>query len=224
MRMYQVLEDAASKANGLDRHSVSNLVDGVFTYPTLATLASALTAGLKNRIVDGEVAHRQGHGPGITDERLSQVFNDGVDKFGFPDYAHTSPAMFRFYRTRLATRMPTFLGPVRPAAKKADSVDDLISPAQATYLVTMMADQKLMMPFWQKSPADWDPNAPIDRLSGVLPGQGEATPQGIARLTISAGGNPKTNEMRAIAAKSMGNMSAADAVDFVDKSLKKLGL
>jgi hypothetical protein len=167
IRMYQVLEDAASKANGLDRNSVSNLVDGVFTYPTLATLPSALTTGLKNRIVDGEVAHRQGHGPGITDERLSQVFNDGVDKFGFPDYAHTSPAMFRFYRTRLATRMPTFLGPVRPAAKKGDSVDDLISPAQATYLITMMADQKLMMPFWQKSPADWDPNAPIERPSGV---------------------------------------------------------
>jgi hypothetical protein len=224
IEMYSSLETAASKTNGLDRNSVSNLVDEVFKYPTLAQLPSALTTGMKNRIVDGEVAHRQGHGPGITDERLSQVFNDGVDKFGFPDYAHTSPAMFRVYRTRLATRMPTFLGSVRPAATKGDSVDDLISPAQAAYLVTMMADQKLMMPFWQKSPADWDPNAPIERPSGVLPGQGEATPQGIARLTISAGGNPKTNEMRAIAAKSMGNMSAADAVDLVDQSLKKLGL
>ena len=222
--MYSSLEAAASKANGLDRNSVSKLVDEVFNYPTLATLPSALSTALKNRIVDGEVAHRQGHGPGITDERLSQVFDDGVDKFGFPDYAHTSPAMFRFYRTRLATRMPTFFGTVRPAAKKGDPVDDLISPAQATYLVTMMADQKLMMPFWQKSPADWDPNAPIEHPSGVLPGKGKATPQGTARLTISAGGSPKTKEMRSIAAKSMSNMSSADAVDFVDKSLKKLGL
>lgn len=224
MDMDSRLESAASKTSGLDRNSVSNLVNEVFTYPTLATLPSALTTGMKNRIVDGEVAHRQGHGPGITDERLSQVFNDGVDKFGFPDYAHTSPAMFRFFRTRLATRMPTFLGPVRPAAKKGDPVEDLISPTQAAYLVTMMADQKLMMPFWQKSPADWSPNAPIELPSGVLLGKEKATPRGTARLAVSAGGNPKTNEMRSIADKAMGNLSSADAISFVDTSLKKLGL
>jgi hypothetical protein len=220
--MYEALEHAALRATGHDQNAVSNLIDEVFKYPTLVQLPSTLSTGLRNRIVNGEVAHRQGHGPDITDEALSQAFNDAIDKFGFPDYAHTSPAMFRFFRTRLSIRMPTFLGTVRPA--KGDSVDDLISPAQAMYLVTMMADQKLMMPFWQKSPADWDPNAPIERPSGVLPGKGRATPAGIARLTISAGGNPKTNEMRAIAAKSMNNMSSADAVDFVNKSLAKLGL
>jgi hypothetical protein len=224
MRMYEALEHAALKATGHDQNAVSNLIDEVFKYPTLARLPSTFSTGLKKRIVNGEVAHRQGHSPGITDEALSQVFNNAVDKFGFPDYAHTSPAMFRVFRTRLTIRMPTFLGTVGHAAKNGDSVDDLISPAQATYLVTMMADQKLMMPFWQKSPADWDPNAQIEPPSGVLPGKGRVTPTGIARLTISAGGNPKTNEMRAIAAKSLNNMSSADAVDFVNKSLAKLGL
>jgi hypothetical protein len=224
MRMHEALEHAALRATGHDQNAVSNLIDEVFKYPTLAQLPSTLRTGLKNCIVNGEVAHRQGHGPGITDQALSQAFNDAVDKFGFPDYAHTSPAMFRLFRIRLSLRMPTFLGTVGPAAKKGDSVDDLISPAQATYLVTMMADQKLMTPFWQKSPADWDPKAPIDGPSGVLAGKGRGTPTGIARLPISAGGNPRTNEMRAIAAKSTNNMSSADAVDFVNKSLAKLGL
>jgi hypothetical protein len=213
MPMYEALERAALSANGHDQGAVSNLIEEVFKYPTLAQLPPTFNTSLKNRITNGEVAHRQGHGLGITDEALSQVFNDAVDKFGFPDYAHTNPEMFRLFRTRLSIRMPTFLG-----------TDDLISPTQATYLVTLMSDQKLMTPFWQKSPAEWDPNASIEPPSGVLPGKGRGTPRGIAQLTISAGGNPKTNEMRAIAAKSMNNMLSADAVDFVNESLAKLGL
>lgn len=220
VRMYRGLEDAAAKATGLDRNSVSNLVDEVFKYPTLAQLPAALTPSLKNRFVDAEVAHRQGRGPGITDEKLAQVFNDAVKKLGFPDYALTSAGQIRFLRTRLSIRMPTFLGTVRPAAKVGDPIDDVISPAQAAHLMVIMADQKLMNPFWQVSPEEWDPTK-FQLPSGTLPGKGQAP---MPQLKVSAGANPKANEMRAIAAQSMGNMTTADAVDFVNQSLAKLGL
>jgi hypothetical protein len=224
MRTYQGLEDAASKANWQDRNSVSHLVDQVFKYPTLAQLPAALSNAIKTRVVNGEVAHRQGHGPGITDAALSQVFNDAATKHGFPDYAQTNASQFRYLRMRASVRMPKFLGTVRarPNAKIGDPIDDLISPAQAAHLEVIMMDQKLTNPIYQVSPAEWDPTK-IQLPSGVLPQKGKAplSPQ----LRISGPGeNPKKDEVRAIASKAFSNMTTADALDLINQSLGKLGL
>ena len=219
---YQALDNAASKANGLDRNSIVSLVDETFNFPSLyLRMPASLRTTIKDRLVEAEISHRQGRSSGPSEESVASLFNSMAQRFGFPEYARTSASQLRYLRMHLAVQSPVFMGAgmTRPDAKTGDSINTTMSPVQAAQLIAVMMDQKLMNPTYQVSPAAWD-----SKKAGIEPAPPAKRPgpPPTGRLRVNV--NSKTQEMQDAASKAWSSLTLAQAQDAIDEAFATLGI
>ena len=121
----------------------------VLAYPhAFPLLLSSLEAAVTNRLVQAEIAFRQGKSKGIEEQAIVDTFNLLVTKFGAPDFAATLVPQIRFLRISIARTEPNFMEPgvARPDAKVGEPINSNVSPIQAIHLIGLLIDQKLLNP------------------------------------------------------------------------------
>jgi hypothetical protein len=219
-RRYESLETAASKANVQDRNSVVALTDELFKVPHYGDyLPAALQNSVKSRLVEAEMAHRQGTNPGVSEDAVVQVVNSVAERFGLPEYAKTNASQIRYLRLHMAMTRPIFMGAgmTRSDAKIGDQINSTMSPAQAVHLIQVLADQKYSNPTYQVPPADWD-----SKNVHLAFGDPSGTPPSGSPLQFVQ--NPKSDEMRNLISNAGSRLSIADAQDLIEQALRTLGM
>jgi hypothetical protein len=153
------LEQKASLANANDANSISALVDEVFTFPrAFPRMPDFMESGVKDRVVQAELSYRRGVTAGVHEEAVVKAVNELASKFNVPDYAMTSVHQIRALRIGLSLHEPKFMGTgtARENAKVGESINLIMSPAQAVHLIGTLIDQKLLNEEYQVPPTEWD--------------------------------------------------------------------
>jgi hypothetical protein len=114
---------------------------------------------------------------------LVEAANELVEPYGAPDFARTTVAQVHGFREMVRQLVP-YLGAENGEQRQLGSA---MSPAEAVYVVTMLATQKMHNPDFQVKPEDWVAAYRAKNARGVeRPARSEAIasriPPEIARL------------------------------------------
>ena len=222
---HEGLEQKATLANADDASSISALVDEVFNFPrAFPRMPDFMESAVKDRVVQAEISYRRGVTAGVHEEAVVKAVNDLAGKFNVPDYATTSIHQIRALRIGLSLREPKFMGTgtARENAKVGDSINPIMSPAQAFHLIGTLIDQKLLNEQYQVSPTEWDRDLYQKTLERFRT-ESLAAPAHKAGNVIM-GQNSKHQEMLDILSRNISLMSLSGALKLLDRELKILGI
>jgi len=220
------LEQRASLARPDDANSISALVDEVFKFPrAFPRMPDFMESAVKDRVVQAEMSYRRGVTAGVHEEAVVKALNDLAGKFNVPDYAMTSVRQIRALRIGLSLHEPKFMGTgtARENARVGESINPMMSPAQAFHLIGTLIDQKLLNEEYQVSPSEWDRDLHqkvLERFrteSLAAPGHSKAG-------DVTMGQNSKHQEMLDIISRNISLMSLSEALQLLDREFKVLGI
>jgi hypothetical protein len=155
MGPYQTIESSASTMKPGDLGSIRAVVDAIFAFPRQYRMPDVMAAIVKQRLIDAQVAYFDGKTSGTVDAAVVDAINTLATTFDTPDYASVSLLQVQYMRNLLATGMPTLFKPVTPDIKVGEP-NVPMSPLQAIFVMSLLIDQKMQNPDYQKPPAEWD--------------------------------------------------------------------
>lgn len=220
------LEQKATLARANDANSITELVDEVFKFPrAFPRMPDFMESAVKDRIVQAELSYRRGVTAGVHEEAVVKAVNELAGKFNVPDYAMTSVRQIRALRIGLSLHEPKFMGTgtARQNAKAGESINPIMSPAQAFHLIGTLIDQKLLNEEYQVPPTEWDRDLHqkvLDRFQA----ESLAAPAHAKAGEVSMGQNSKHQEMLDILSRNISLMSLSEALELLDRELKILGI
>lgn len=225
--LHEGIEQKATTAQADDASSIGALIDEVFNFPrAYPRMPSLMESAVKDRLVQAEISYRQGVKPGVHEQAVVKVVNDLATKFNAPPYAMTSVRQVRALRIGLSISEPRFMGTgtARQDAKIGESINPIMSPAQAVHLISTLIEQKLVNEEYQVPPAEWDQNLYNKSIERLQTAQ-EQTSAGTARTgQLVLGQNLKRKEMHNLLSRNISAISLNDAIDLVHQEFKTLGI
>jgi hypothetical protein len=111
-------------------------------------LTSTAAPSLRDRVYNTELAFRRGAHRGISEGDLIAAANAEVQTLGLPSYARVTRGQLKLVREDLQYTTRGFGG------RRPD--DDVMSPAEALYVASDLAVQKLANPEYQIEPEEWE--------------------------------------------------------------------
>jgi hypothetical protein len=209
-----------------DADSVRRVVEELFKFPQMYPMPGVMAAVVKQRLIDAEMGYLAGKGPGIVDGAVVEAINALATAFDVPDYARVSLLQVRFFRSRLATGMPIFLGSA--PGPKSDEANPPMSPLQGIYVMSSLMDQKFANPDYQAEPAEWDREyyprlveqaRAIDELQRRI-AAGDAKP--VMKYELRVGGGKPDFQMSV--RQKIARMSVAEGLKIFNETFARLGI
>lgn len=157
--MYQTIDDKASAAQTNQLNSVDDLVNTIFVNYGLSDLDPTLFASLKDRVVRAEQS-----GYLVQESQVVNAVNWLADEFSAPPYAKTSSLQIRATRVTLNEFMPNLFinkdtqGNISVNRQVNSTMPDSLPPVQATCLLLVIVQQKMLNEYFQKTPDEWTAN------------------------------------------------------------------
>ncbi len=111
-------------------------------------ITSSAAASLADRVYKTELAFRSGAHPGIFDDDVIAATNDEVRRFGLPSHDRVTKGQFQLVREDLEYFTRGF------ASHRSHA--EVMSPAEALYIVSDLAVQKIANPEYQVEPEQWE--------------------------------------------------------------------
>lgn len=190
--MYEEIDNKALAAQSGQQVAVSDLVDTIFISYAINEFDPNLVASLKDRIVRAEL-----NGQVIEEYRVVEAVNWLADQFSAPTYARTSPLQIRATKVNLSKYMPNLFvdkdtqGNVGIQRQENSIISNQVSPCQATSLLLLIVEQKMLNEDFQKNPEQWDADFYNSQQSAVSNSSSQNNSP-----SLEAGGNSqKLNEM-----------------------------
>ncbi|HLM03426.1 MAG TPA: hypothetical protein VK400_20400, partial [Pyrinomonadaceae bacterium] len=177
-------------------------------------------ASLKNRVVSAEQ-----NGYLVQESQVVNAINWMADEFSAPSYAKTSSLQIRATRVTLNQFMPNLFvnkdnqGNISVNRQVNSTMSDSLPPAQATCLLLVVVQQKMLNQYFQKTPADWEANflAEQEAAAGNDSPNAQSSPQ-IETRSVQA----KSIEMQQLVFNS--NFAQPDVERLAQGVLDKLGI
>jgi len=225
---WQKIDDIAKLENPADGNSVSALVEAILDYPhTFSLRLPVMREIVESRLVQSEMNYRLGRNPGIKESTVVEIGNTLADKLKLPESAHITVHQVEVLRLGMELSMPSFMGNAAPEIEKVGAHPEAseLSPAQATQILLVLIDQKIINPEYQLSPEEWEKTKyqpEMDRLLQYkkLKDSGElAKTKPHAVLTAYA----SKDELRTQISKAVSEMSLTDGLDLVNQVFSMAG-
>ncbi len=168
---FDVVEAKSKAAKSSNEGSVRALIDSLFDYTLLHNLSEAT----RDRIFRADLGFHRGYHQPIREQTLVAAANYFAVRFGAPDYALTTVEQVRAFR-EITRRMVPHLGSENGIPR---AVDLDLSPAEAVYIASSLARQKLFNPDYQIDASEWVQKHRDERARAA---RGDASPPIEARL------------------------------------------
>jgi hypothetical protein len=162
----------AREMTGADESAIRELIDAVFRASRPYMVPERIMRPFKERLIRSEISYRSGRSAGVSEESVVRVIDQLADKFEAPEYARTSQDEVRELRLGLSDLMPDFI--VRRSLKEGATPDQefrftvnpVMSPVEAVYVVQDLIQQKEISEYFQLTPAERSAvNKVLQRLS-----------------------------------------------------------
>lgn len=145
---------------GADESAIRELVDAVFQTYMLHGVPEGFLRPFKERLIRSEVSYRSGRSAGISEDSIVRLLDLLADKFSAPEYARSSQDEVREYRLGMAQLLPDFI--VRRPLEKGTppdhelnfTVNPLLSPVEAAYIVGNLIQQKEHSEYYLLTPQE----------------------------------------------------------------------
>lgn len=228
MSYEQKIDQKARLESAADESSVRALADEIFDSPSrIPRMPIAMESVVKDRLVRAEIAYLQG-GPGVREENIVQLVNLLADRLNVPGYAKTSVRQVRLLRMALAVRCPWFMarGMARDGISIGESIEPMMSPLQAAYLLKNVIDHKLWDADYQLTPSEWEQDQyqkSVERWRKMqdLKQSGQlAKDRRVAEVVVSQ--NPKQREIQETLSRNISSMQLTDALDLLEQAFTTL--
>jgi hypothetical protein len=226
---WQKLEARAKLENPSDANSVRALMDEIFSFPrSFGPIPPEMQELVEQRLVQAEMSYKFGRRPGIQEADLVTLFDKLAEKLSLPDYARTTPHQVEVLRFGMEISMPCFMGPAntKNSSAAASPGSGELSPAQATHVLFVLAEQKMFSPDYQLAPEEWERTQykpAMDRLLKYKElrdsGQLEKGVKTEARLSVI-----QPQNLRMILSQRISDMSITDGLDIVEEVFKMEGI
>jgi hypothetical protein len=178
---------------------------------------------IKDRLVYAEMQYRQGTGKGVTEQGIVTLTNLLAQEMDLPAYARTSRAQVRSTHMTLINYNPTFMGykALGPDMKVGESINEELSPLQATHLLLEVLGHKLSDPVFQVAPENWE-----EYTEKVKAWQREALKKSDGQVTyqLIQMDSSKSKEVRNGVASYAKAMTPTEALSLFEKGLDTLGI
>jgi hypothetical protein len=146
----QRIEIATKAARSGDESSIRVLTDEIFNLAS--ELPEQIKQPLKERVVRAEIAFRKQRHEPISESQIADGVNLLADRFGAPQFAKTSAEQVSDLRMNLTHAFPSLLA--SRLGQDASTIHQF-SPAEAAFLMLVMARQKVSNADYQVPPEQW---------------------------------------------------------------------
>jgi hypothetical protein len=226
---WQKLEARAKLENPSDANSVRALMDEIFNFPrSFGPIPPEMQELVEQRLVQAEMSYKFGRRPGIQEADLVKLFDKLAEKLNLPDYARTTPHQIEVLRFGMENTMPVFMGPAMPEHSSATATPGSgeLSPAQATHILFVLAEQKMFNPDYQLAPEKWEQTQYKPAMDKLLKykelrdsGQLQTVKNGEFRVSVM-----NSQDLRRILSQRISDMSITDGLDIVEEVFKMEGI
>jgi hypothetical protein len=233
MTPWQKIEERAKLENPSDGNSVRALVDEIFNYPhSFGEIPPVMDTIVKERLTQAEMKYKLGLGPGVQEDDIVHIANTLADKFQLPDYARTTLHQVEVLRFSYELSSPFFMGVPSPrqdsgTIQSSQSSPSKLSPAQATFLLLILVDAKLMLPDYQLPPDEWEKTRYGPMMEKLVKyKESEESGQQSKRVTYAVLmlSHSQGEDIRAAVSHAISQMSLTDGLDLVDQAFAAVGI
>ena len=150
----EIIEMLADSVDITDPDSMRPLVDLVLAHNNsyFPPMSPAIEDIIKTKLIQAEIAYRQGRGPGVREQSLADAFNALAAKFHSAASALTSQLQVRLLRMQLSLFLPKFM----QIQRIDESVGPIMAPLQAAAVMKELLVTKRGIAAYQIPPAEWD--------------------------------------------------------------------
>lgn len=227
------LNQKARSAKKDDSTAIREIADVVVdSFAPMAAPAGA-TEAIKDRLVAAEVNYWK-EGRGILEANVVRTVNELAERVGAPAYAKTDVGQVRFVRTSMMGGLPYFIAQESPTSAKekkkgkaiGSSINDKMSPLEATFVTMILLQQKMTNEDFQLEPKDWIARLKekkLERWQSFRDGSAYSESQAGPKL-VKRQSNPKSDEISQCIARATASMSSSDLRNLADHSLDILGI
>lgn len=217
--MFQQIDNKALIAQNGQQAAISDLVNTIFIENGVGDLDSNLAATLKDRIVQAEM-----NGQTVSETQVVQAVNWLAGELSAPAYAQTSQLQMRVSRVDLNKYMPNLFvdkdsqGNQTVNRQVNSELSGQISASQATCLLLIIIQQKMLNQDFQMTPTEWESNFYASQQaasSGSSSGNSQAT---LTKKTNTQ----KSDQMYQLIYNS--NLSSSDVETLAHGVLDNLGI
>jgi len=186
-------------------------------------IPASLDTVIKDRLVYAEMQYREGTGKGVTEQSIVNLSNMLAHEMNLPNYTRTNQAQVHFMRMALIRYNPTFMGyrAVQPAIKVGESMNEELSPLQATHLLLEVLGHKLSDPTFQVAPEDWERYR--ERMEAWRQEAVKRSGGAVQNMLIQFD-DSKSNELRQSIGNRVSAMSPIEGLLLLEKGLDSLGI
>jgi hypothetical protein len=223
------VDEQAKLENPSDGNSVLALVDDILDFPhSFGEIPPIMREIVEQHMVQAEINYKLGRTPGIPEKSVAQILNTLADKLELPDYARVSVHQVEVIRFGMELSMPAFMGPASSQNEDTggnSSAADL-SPAQATHVLLVLIDQKMINPDYQLSPDEWEKTKYQPAMDGMIKYKELRDSGQLNKLVTHAEVRAYTldHDLRTQIYKAVSRMSLTDALDLVNQAFGVAGI
>jgi hypothetical protein len=147
---FDSINNKAKLARNGEATATGDFVNEIFCVSGFDTQLAGLTgSSMKNRIKRAEIRYRLGQSDGIPEMKIVRTINGLAKKLNLPNYAKTDIYEVRKLRLSLLSDFPQVVMSSTQATYTSAEPNSKMSPAEATFILSMMLQQKLTNPEYQ---------------------------------------------------------------------------
>ena len=148
-----------AKGPSASRADIETAVDSIFSLTGLdPNLAAAFS--VRSRVVDSEIAYRQGRQSSVTEANVERAVNRLSRRWRLPVYTLTSHNEVRKLHVAMSFLFPQFLLTGLPQRTASQGPQEVVrsnmSPLEGTLLFSMLIHQKLINPEFQLNSTEYE--------------------------------------------------------------------
>lgn len=160
------IDNQAVLAKQGSEQAIRNLTDQLFTSAGMPKeITSAL--GFNERVVQAELKYRNGMHPAASADDIVKAVNNLANTIGAPAWSHTDAQEVTKMRMWLLVLYPHMIASSTPRQPdgKLELLSPKMSPVEATYIATILIEQKLWNSSYQLKPSERTTPEAIQKLS-----------------------------------------------------------
>ena len=226
---WQKLDVRAKLENPADANSVRALINEILDFPNFfGRIPPIMREIAEQRLMQAEISYKLGRNPGIPEINLVKIANTLADKFELPDTARTSLHQVEVLRFGMELSSPDFMAPASTqngVPGVSPSTADL-SPAQATHILLVLIDQKMISPDFQLPLEEWERTKYQPEMDRMLKYK-ELRDSGQLGKVVTRGelvSYPLDHDLRTKIYDAVSKMSLTDGLDLVNQAFQIAGI
>jgi hypothetical protein len=226
---WQRMDEVAKLENPADGDSVRALIEETLNFPhTFSLKLPVMHEIVEERLVQAEINYRLGRNPGIEEKTVVQIGNALADKLKLPEYAYVTVHQVEVLRFGMEMSMPSFMGEASPQSEVAGAhaKPSELSPAQATQILLVLIDQKLINPDYQLTPEEWEKTRYQPAMDRLLKAKELRDSGELAKMKPQAVVTAYSikNDLRRQISQAVYEMSLTDGLDLVTQAFNMAGI